>query len=89
LSTVPVTTNTLPSNVPKLNVKGTNWVIFAFRFQTAVKAKDMWGHFDGPVAKPMFASPMSAEETDEHNKWHKNEGILKHLLTQHIINETL
>jgi hypothetical protein len=64
-------------------------VIFAFNFQTAVKAKDMWGHFDGPVAKPMFASPMSAEETDEHNKWHKNEGILKHLLTQHIINETL
>ncbi|KAF8550141.1 hypothetical protein OG21DRAFT_1420155, partial [Imleria badia] len=90
VSTVPVTTDTLPSNVPKLDVKGTNWAIFAFRFQTAVEAKDMWGHFDGTAAKPMFTSPimMSTDETDEHNKWRKNKGISKHLLTQCIPDST-
>lgn len=38
---VPITTNTLPSNIPKLDVKGMNWAIFIFHFQVAVEAKDL------------------------------------------------
>ena len=50
MSVIPVTTVILPSNVPKLNIKGTNWAIFAFRFQVAVEAKDLWGLvFESPV----------------------------------------
>ncbi|KAF9236108.1 hypothetical protein BU15DRAFT_77310 [Melanogaster broomeanus] len=52
MSSVPVTTDTLPSNVPKLDVKGTNWAIFAFRFQVAVEAKDLWKQFDGSSPQP-------------------------------------
>ena len=82
MSTVPVTTDMLPSNVPKLDFKGTNWAIFTFCFQTAVEAKDMWGHFNGTVAKPLFSSPMSTDKAEEYKKWRKNEGIAKHLLIQ-------
>ena len=87
-STVPVTTDTLPNNVPKLSVKGTNWVIFAFCFQTAVEAKDLWSHFDGTVAKPMFTGPLTTDKTEVQNKQRKNKGVSKHLLTQHIPDST-
>ncbi|KAG1825137.1 hypothetical protein DFJ58DRAFT_849614 [Suillus subalutaceus] len=38
-TTVPATMDTLPTNVPKLDIKGTNWAIFSLRFQIAVEAK--------------------------------------------------
>lgn len=54
---VPVTTDTLPSNVPKLDIKGTNWAIFSLRFQVAVEAKELWKYFDGSCPRP--ASPVT------------------------------
>lgn len=57
---LPVTTDTLPTNVPKLDIKGANWAIFSLRFQVAVEAKELWSHFDGtslcPVAMEVTAS---------------------------------
>jgi hypothetical protein len=35
-TTVPVTTDTMPTNMPKLDIKGTNWVIFSLHFQITI-----------------------------------------------------
>ncbi|OJA15736.1 hypothetical protein AZE42_14118, partial [Rhizopogon vesiculosus] len=53
---IPVTTDTLPSNVPKLEIKGTNWAIFSLRLQIAVEAKELWKHFDGSTPRPVGAT---------------------------------
>lgn len=83
---VPVTTDTLPTNIPKLDIKGTNWAIFSLRFQVAVEAKELWKYFDGTCPCP--ALPVTATETTVLEKWKKNENLTKHLLTQRIPNST-
>ena len=88
MSVIPVTTDILPSNVPKLDVKGTNWAIFAFRFQVAVEAKDLWGHLDGSTARPSYTDPLTPEQQTEVNKWVKDERMAKHLLAQRIPDST-
>lgn len=89
--TVPVTTDSLPSNVPKLDVKGTNWAIFAFRFQVAVEAKDLWKQFDGSTPQPVAAttSPLTETETAANALWRKHESQAKNLLTQRIPDSTV
>ncbi|OJA13368.1 hypothetical protein AZE42_11464 [Rhizopogon vesiculosus] len=77
MSTLPITTDTLPNNVPKLDVKGTNWAIFSLRFQIAVGAKELWTHFDGTAPRPV-GTPT----------WQKSESLAKHLLTQRIPDST-
>ena len=52
MSTTTVSTNSLPSNVPKLDVSGTNFAIFKVRFTRAVKSKGVWGHLDGSTPRP-------------------------------------
>ena len=88
MSITPVTTNILPSNVPKLDMKGTNWVIFAFHFQVAVEAKDLWGHLDGSTTCLKYPDPMSADQKTEVNKWVKDERMAKYLLAQRIPDST-
>ena len=85
---VPITTDTLPSNVPKLDVKGTNWAIFMFHFQVAVEAKELWDHFDGTTTRPPGSDPPTNDKTTAVNKWRKNEALVKHLLTQRIPDST-
>ena len=87
-TTVPITTDTLPSNVPKLDVKGTNWAIFVFCFQVAVEAKELWSHFDGSSSPPTVSATPTAMETTALNKWRKDESLAKHLLTQRIPDST-
>ena len=88
MSVTPVTTDILPSNVPKLDMKGTNWAIFAFRFQVTVEAKDLWGHLDGSTACLKYPDPMSADQKTEVNKWVKDERMAKYLLAQRIPDST-
>ena len=88
MSVVPVTTDILLSNVPKLNIKGTNWAIFAFCFQVAIEAKDLWGHLDGSTTCPKYPDPMSADQKTEVNKWVKDKRMAKHLLAQRIPDST-
>lgn len=93
-TTVPVTTDTLPSNVPKLDLKGTNWAIFSLRFQTAVEAKDLWKQFDGsnpkPVGSPATGGTTTVSPPDPVAlaQWQKHENLAKHLLTQRIPDST-
>ena len=84
MSVVLVTTDTLPSNVPKLDVKRTNWAIFTFCFQVTVKTKDLWGHLNGSTACPNYLDSISTDQTTEVNKWIKEEWMAKHLLAQWI-----
>ena len=86
-----ITTDTLPSNVPKLELKGTNWAIFAFRFQTAVAAKELWKQFDGKTPCPTPADMKAGATTAEAaaiEQWRKNENLAKNLLTQRIPDST-
>ncbi|KAF8550558.1 hypothetical protein OG21DRAFT_1487670 [Imleria badia] len=64
-SVIPITTDTLLNNIPKLDVKGMSWTIFVFWFLFAVKAKELWGHFDGTATHPPVANPQAPtnEET--------------------------
>ena len=63
-TTLPITTDVLPSNVPKLDAKGTNWAIFSWRFQVAVEAKELWSaHLDGSAPRPVAATPVSVAMT--------------------------
>ena len=87
-TTVPITTDTLLSNVPKLDIKGTNWAICVFCFQVAVEAKELWSHFDGSSSPPTISATPTATETTALNKWRKDESLAKHLLTQRIPNST-
>ena len=84
MSITPVTTDILPSNVPKLDVKKTNWAIFAFCFQVTIKVKDLWGHLDGSTTCPKYPDPMNTDQKTEVNKWVKDEQMAKHLLAQWI-----
>ncbi|KAG1784721.1 uncharacterized protein HD556DRAFT_1193168, partial [Suillus plorans] len=95
-TTVPVTTDTLPTNVPKLDIKGTNWVIFSLRFQIAVEAKELWKQFDGTNPKPVGPSTTSGGVTTTSPpdpvtlaQWQKSENLAKHLLTQRIPDSTM
>ena len=85
---IPIITDTLPSNIPKLDVKGTNWAIFSFHFQVAIEAKELWSHFDGTSTSPAVSATPMAAETTASNKWRKDESLAKHLLTQWIPDST-
>ncbi|KAI6095718.1 hypothetical protein F5141DRAFT_971345, partial [Pisolithus sp. B1] len=93
---IPITTDTLPGNVPKLDIKGANWAIFSLHFQTAVEAKELWSHFDGTSQCPVGPTVTAADGTetvsppdpDELAKWQKSENMAKHLLTQRIPDST-
>ena len=95
-TTIPITTDTLLGNVPKLNIKGANWAIFSLCFWTAVKAKELWPHFDGTSICPVGTTTTATDETvvtspldaDELVKWQKGENMAKHLLTQCIPDST-
>lgn len=53
----------LPSSVPKLDVSGANWAIFALRFQTVIQGKGLWGHFDGSVLRLVLNPPTQTSST--------------------------
>jgi hypothetical protein len=40
------------SSVPKLEIDGTNWVMFSTRLRIALQDKDVYGHLDGSVQEP-------------------------------------
>ena len=65
-TTIPITTDTLLGNVPKLDIKGMNWVIFLLHFRTAVKAKELWPHFDGTSIHPVGTTTTATDGTSIH-----------------------
>jgi hypothetical protein len=84
-----LTTDLLPSSVPKLESTGLNWTVFKLHFQDVLDAKGFWGHFDGTAFPPVVSSPATAAEAEALTLWNKNERTAKSLLTQKIPDSAL
>jgi hypothetical protein len=72
------------SNVPKLEVDGTNWVMFSTRLRIALNDKDVYGHLDGTSVKP---DPDA--DAEGYSAWLKKENQALNLLTQKLHDSTL
>ncbi|PBK64763.1 hypothetical protein ARMSODRAFT_892434, partial [Armillaria solidipes] len=85
---------TVLSNVPKLDVSGTNWLIFHYRFEIAVESKGVWGHFNGSEPSPPGPqqgddAATAAAATAEVTEWKKKEKEARHYLVQKLEDSTL
>ncbi|XP_006460633.1 hypothetical protein AGABI2DRAFT_74352, partial [Agaricus bisporus var. bisporus H97] len=90
--------DTLPPNVPALDISGSNWAMFELRFRMVVRGKGLWGHFDGttprpalptPTPAPTPAPPSTPAAPTESALWDRNESISQALLAQRIPDSTL
>ena len=88
-TTALTTTDILPSSVPKLLATGLNWTAFSMHFEDAIRAKGLWGHFDGSISKPTVSSPATADEVTALAQWDKDDLSAKALLTHRIPDSTL
>jgi hypothetical protein len=76
-----------------------NWVMFRRRFTIVVKAKKVWGHFDGSSLKPVVppattagvapAVAAPAVTADAMREWDEAEDLAMYLLTQKLEDTTL
>ena len=87
-------TDTLPSNVLKLDVFGANWAIWSLHFFIAIDAKGKWGHFDGTLPRPVppLNTPFSLLTQTiltEVYQWDDDEHVSRYLLTQRIPDSTV
>jgi gag-polypeptide of LTR copia-type len=89
MSTILTTTDILPSSVPKLMPTGLNWTTFAMRFQDAIEAKGLWGHFDGTAVCPILSESPKPKEELALTQWIKEDCSAKALLTHRIPDSTL
>ncbi|KIY43329.1 hypothetical protein FISHEDRAFT_53192 [Fistulina hepatica ATCC 64428] len=85
MSTTTLVTDTLPSDVPKVDIQGTNWPIFALRFEDAMYGKGLWGHFDGSAVCP----DDTEDNKDAVVKWKAQEAKARSLLTQRLPDATV
>ncbi|KZT24203.1 hypothetical protein NEOLEDRAFT_1025275, partial [Neolentinus lepideus HHB14362 ss-1] len=73
------------SSVLKLEASGVNWAIFSKRFEVAVRAKRLWGHFSGTDTRPTPAgTAASTAEEEKAQKWDESEATADYLLTQKL-----
>ncbi|KAK0438535.1 uncharacterized protein EV420DRAFT_1486649 [Desarmillaria tabescens] len=81
-------------NVLKLDVSGTNCLIFHYCFEIAVESKGVWGHFDGSEPSPPGPqqgdnAAAAAAATAEVVEWKKKEKEARHYLVQKLEDSTL
>jgi hypothetical protein len=86
------------THIPKLEVDGSNWVIFKDRFLFAAAAASLKGHIDGTESAPVIITfsqvPGEALKEDQmeilkeqemrHTKWEVEENIVKQALASVI-----
>jgi hypothetical protein len=70
------TSDQLPTSIPFLDAGGDNWHTFSIRFGNALRAKKLWGHFDGtalrPEPKPVIPTlPLNVEHDEAALAEHK------------------
>ena len=83
-------------HIPKLEVDGSNWVIFKDRFLFAAAAASLKNHIDGIGEAPVAPTPVTREPLTEvqeealkeyellHTKWEMEENIVKQALASVI-----
>jgi hypothetical protein len=55
----------LPSNIPHLEIDGSNWAIFIMWFQEAMQATHHWPYFEGTVSCPTVKDPSKVIEAEK------------------------
>ena len=80
----------LPTNIPRLELDGSNWAIFSIRFQEAMEATDRWGYFDGSETRPVpvDALNITTAEQESMTKWDRNDRVARYLLSQRLPDST-
>jgi len=80
----------LATSVPRLDPTGSNWAIFAMRFQEAMEANQKWKHFTGTPGRPTpaDASKLTDEETKAIADWDHDEVVSRYLLSQRLPDST-
>ena len=80
----------LPTNIPRLEPNGVNWVIFSMRFWEAMQATHRWDYFDGskPHPEPKDKDKPMDAETEARDKWDYKDLIARYLLSQHLPDTT-
>jgi len=71
--------------IPKLEVTGSNWVVYKDRFQWAADARELLGHIDGTEFEPQDPIPaadraagtLTAMQVQEDTEWQKELKIWK------------
>ncbi|KIL60213.1 hypothetical protein M378DRAFT_39448, partial [Amanita muscaria Koide BX008] len=77
-------------SLDKLDVSGSNWIMFQRRFKIAVKQKQIWEFFDGTCTKPTLTGNGKATpaEIRAYNKriraWQYHEDLAMYLLSQKL-----
>jgi len=71
--------------MPKLDLTGSNWLIFSIHFEDALAVRDHWEHFDGKTPKPTPAGTTpTTDEQKEIDAWDKEERIASYMLSQKL-----
>src|SRR5882762_3413480 len=84
-STSNTPSDTLLSSMPKLDLTGSNWLIFSIHFEDALAVRDHWEHFDGKTPKPTPAGTTpTTDEQKEIDAWDKEERIASYMLSQKL-----
>ena len=80
----------LPQNIPRLELDGSNWAIFAMRFREAMQANRRWGFFDGTRARPtpVDSSNITTDEQEAMDKWDYDDQVARYLLSQRLPDST-
>ena len=87
----PISMDCIPVLVPHLELFGANWHTFAVRFQEAMKAAQLWGHFNGTALRPVpkDAAAPTIEEEEEMKAWDHEDVVARCLLSQRLPDSTL
>jgi len=83
------TSPSLSADVPHLDLEGTNWATFAFRFRQAMTLAGRWGYLDGSDARPVPKDPDNPTDTEklEGRQWVRDDTIAQCLLSQRLLDE--
>jgi hypothetical protein len=79
----PILSIDLPDSIPMLNKRVKNWLMFAAPFEDEMRARGIWGHFDGLAYRPCDADAEGIRSV-----WEKTERNARYLLSEWLANST-
>jgi hypothetical protein len=85
-----MSTYILPTYVPYLDWKGTNWITFSTHFHEAMQANGYWGYLDGTCVHPIpkDVNMPTKVESEEDEAWEHEDSVAFCLLLQGLLDST-